>query len=154
MRKIFQGNPLLIGYAIGVAGMFAGIVAGGITACSTVQSGSDPLVVRVEQFQPIAKETFSFVLGVDNADRGFWRTNAPAFHSFCETLRTPVPAPNGTPVARVIAAELNLETLKAQYKLNRSDGNSNALYQAFSAMSTLALQANSWSNIVTLPTTH
>lgn len=121
-----------------------------LDGCATLDPNADPLVVRTEQIQRGADATFDFVLHVDNADRGFWRTNAPAFHTFCEGLRTMVPYGTGT-IQRVLAAELNVQQLKVRYKTNRDSGNSNALFQASSALSTLVVQANSWSNIVTLP---
>ena len=95
-----------------------------------------------------ASATFDFVLAIDNADRGFWKTNAAAFHKFCEGLRAPV-AYNGTNVPACVPAQLNADDLKLSYQASKSAGNSNALYSAWSVLSTLLTQTGSWSNIVT-----
>ena len=51
------------------------------------------MVVRAEQSITIANATFDSAVKIDNANRSFFRTNAPAFHQFCEWLRTPVVMP-------------------------------------------------------------
>jgi aconitase B len=58
-----------------------------------------------------ASATFDLLLRVDNTDRGFWRTNAPAFHQFCEWLRTPTPYQAQT-VPRCVALQLNVDDLR------------------------------------------
>lgn len=118
-------------------------------ACATLQPGADKFVVRVEQTQLGASATLDFVLHLDNADRGYWRSNAPAFHDFCEWLRTPVPIDRAT-YARALAMQLNVQSLKVAYKANRNGGTSNALYLAADVLSMACSQANSWSNILTL----
>jgi len=124
-----------------------------LPGCATLDPNADPFVVRTEQVQKQADATFDFLLGVDNADRGFWRTNAPALHNFCEYLRTPIAVSPTHNSPRILAIERNVQDLKVQYKANRSAGNSNLLYQISSELSLLVLQGNSWSNIVST-TTH
>lgn len=121
-----------------------------VHGCATVDPGQSAFVVRVEQTQAGAKETFSFVLRTDQLDRGFWRTNAPAFHTFCEWLRTPVPF-GQMQIQRVLAVQANVQELKKTYKSTRDAGSSNQLYLAWQTLSTAISQANSWSNIVVLP---
>lgn len=126
---------------------FAIIVVG----CATLNPGADPLVVRVEQVETSASATFDMVLRVDNAQRGFWITNAPAFHNFCEWLRTQTPYSTNT-VARCVAMQLNVDDLKLAYKSAKTTGNSNALYTAFGVLTAAVGQASAWETIVTTPT--
>ena len=119
--------------------------------CASLTPGSDPIVVRVEQAQTSAMATFDLVLHVDQADRGFWRTNAPAFHQFCEWLRTPTPY-SGTNLARCQVMQLNVSDLKLAYKASKSAGSSNALYSAWATLNTAIGQSTSWTTIVTTPT--
>lgn len=122
-----------------------------VPGCATLAPGADPLVVRTEQVQSIAGPGIDFVLHFDNADRGFWRTNAPPFHNFCEWLRTPIPYTNGTTLPRAILMQVNVDDLKQAYKFSKTSGNSNALYTALGTLSAALNQATSWSNIVVTP---
>ncbi len=116
--------------------------------CASLSAGADPLVVRVEQGETGANATFDFVLHEDQANRGFWETNAPAFHNFCEWLRTPT-VYTGTNVPRCVAMQLNVDDLKLSYKASKTAGNSNALFSAFAVLSTAFSEASSWQGIVT-----
>jgi len=95
-----------------------------LAACATLNPGADPLVVRTEQVQAGADATVDFVLNIDQSNRGFWLTNAPAFHNFCEYLRTRVPnaAPGGPPhdSPRVLAIEENVQRTAARNSVNSS----------------------------------
>ena len=128
-----------------------GLAAMLYTGCASLNPGADPLVVRTEQTLTGASSTFDFVLGFDNANRGFWKTNAPAFHNFCEWLRTPQ-AFGTNVVPRCVAMELNVDDLKLAYQSSKSTGNSNALYLAWSVLDSAIGQTLSWSNIITAPT--
>jgi len=119
--------------------------------CRPLDPGADPFVVRVEQSQTVANATFDFVLNLDQSNRPFWRTNAPAFHQFCEWLRTPQKYGTNT-VPRAVLIELNVSDLKLAYKASRTSGNSNALWSAWSVLNQAIIQSTSWSNIVTTPT--
>jgi hypothetical protein len=124
-----------------------------MVGCATLNNGSDAFVVRVEQSETAANATFDLVLHVDHADRGFWRTNAPAFHSFCEWLRTPQAyGAAGSSVPRCVAMQLNLDDLKLAYKASKTTGTSNALWSSWMVLNTAITQSTSWSNIVTTPT--
>jgi hypothetical protein len=118
--------------------------------CASLTPGADPLVVRTEQALTGANATFDFVLGVDQANRGFWMTNAPAFHTFCEWLRTPE-AYGTNVVPRCVLMQLNTDDLKLAYQASKTAGNSNSLYSAWAVLNAAIAQTTSWSNIVTAP---
>jgi hypothetical protein len=126
------------------------LAAAALVGCAHLQAGADPFVVRVEQGLTTANASFDLVLRLDNADRGFWRTNAPAFHNFCEWLRTPVGF-GVTNVPRAIAMQINVDDLKVRYQAERGAGNSNALWLAWKVLEGAGLQAGSWQTIVTTP---
>lgn len=123
----------------------------GLIGCASLTPGADPLVVRVEQTETTASQVFQSVLSVDNADRGFWRTNAPGFHNFCEWLRQPqgVLITNTVPVTvpRDIAIVMNLDNVKLQYK--SSLASSNVLWTALDTMLAVVQQGVSWLGVVT-----
>jgi hypothetical protein len=134
----------LIGLVAALAAMLA--------ACATLNPKADPFVVRVEQTQTTAYATFDMVLRLDQADRGFWRTNAPGFHNFCEWLRTPQDYQLGKMhVPRCVLIQLNVDDLKRVYKASRTDTTSNALWSAWLTLNTALNQSTSWSNIITAP---
>lgn len=116
--------------------------------CATISPGADPFVVRVEQTQTAAAATFDMILHIDQADRGFWRTNAPGFHQFCEWLRTPQLYGTNS-VSRAVLMQVNVDDLKLAYKAGKTTGSSNALQSAWSVLTTAISQSTSWSNIVT-----
>lgn len=119
-----------------------------IMGCATLNPGANAFIVRVEQGQSIAGTTFDLVLNLDNDARPFWRTNAPAFHQFCEWLRAPVVYSNA-PLQRVLAMQANVQDLKVAYKATRDAGNSNNLFLAWTVLDTAIGQAGAWSMIVT-----
>lgn len=119
--------------------------------CHTLNPGADPFVVMVEQAQSGALATFDFIVYMDHANRGFWRTNAPAFHNFAEWLRTP--QSYGTSVVpRSVAIQLNVDDMKLAYKASKTAPNSNALWSAWAVLNEAINQSLSWSNIITAPT--
>ena len=119
--------------------------------CASITPGADPLVVRTEQTESTAGSTFDMILTIDQADRGLWKSNAPAFHTFCEWLRTPQ-SYAGTNYPRCVVMQLNVDDLKLAYKASKTAGSSNALVSAFTVLSTAISQSTSWSNIITAPT--
>lgn len=122
------------------------LVALFIYGCSTVQPGEDPLVVRTEQTEATAKASFDLVLNIDHANRPFWRTNAPAFHSFCEWLRQPqtVDLTNTLPRASALIWQLN--TVKNNYMLARAG--SNDVVTALTTLQSAVNQAQAWQTII------
>lgn len=127
---------------------FAFIIVIALAACAPLQPGADPIVVRTEQAQIVAASTFDMVLAQDNSDRSFWRTNAPAFHSFCEWLRQPQAVPGMTnTLPRDLAMQWNVDQVKLAYKSGAAT--SNALAQAVSTLSEAIRQASVWLAVVT-----
>lgn len=124
-------------------------IASTLEGCKSLSAGADPLVVRVEQGQSVAKSTFDMVLNLDNSNRPFWRTNAPAFHSFAEWLRTPSTYEATNTLPRCVVIQLNIDDLKLAYKSSKTTSNSNALWTAFGTLSELLTQAQSWQSIIT-----
>jgi hypothetical protein len=123
-----------------------------VIGCAHLTPGSDPLVVRTEQVQSGANATFDFVLHLDDNNRGLWRTNAPAFHNFCEWLRTPMQYKASQTVSRCVLMQLDVDDLKTDYKMNKSAANSNVLFTAVGTLSYALGQSMSWSNIIVTPT--
>lgn len=134
-------------FAIGVIGCW--IVIGLFVGCVALQPGADPLVVRAEQLETTADASFQLVVSVDNADRGFWITNAPAFHNFAEWLRAPVPTPSNPNEPRGLGMILLVDSAKLSYQVNKSQ--SNILISAISDLTIAATQANAWATIVSPP---
>ena len=118
--------------------------------CATLDQGADPLIVNTERFESVADSSFQLVVSVDNADRGFWRTNAPAFHNFAEWLRTPVPTASNPNEPRGLGMILLLDSAKMTYEVDKSQ--SNVLILAISAMTNAVTQAQGWAAIVTTKT--
>lgn len=116
-------------------------------ACASVAPGNDPVVVRAEQLETDAKATFDLVLNIDNANRGFFATNAAPFHAFCETLRQPVTVDGTNTLPRAAAVLWLLDQDKQSYE--QLGGSTNALWSAMSTVSTLISQAGAWSQVVT-----
>jgi hypothetical protein len=127
-------------------GLFA--VAGCFNGCAPLQPGADPLVVRAEQLQTTAAASFDAVLGTEGANFGFWRTNAPGFFQFCESLKQPVvydsPEFGPTNVQRFIAAQLELDDAKTAYKADATGSSSNRLAGAADALQVLLQDASGW----------
>lgn len=144
-------NLLIKSFTITAAIMVACFIASlAITGCKSVQPGSDPLVVRAEQLETSADGAFQFVVSVDNADRGFWMTNAPAFHHFAEWLREKVPTPTNPNEPRGLGMILLVDSAKLQYEANKSQ--SNSLVTALADLQLAVNQASAWSTIVKTPT--
>ena len=125
------------------------VIGSMFTACAPLQPGADPLVVRVEQTETIAQDTFDQVLEIDNSQRSFYASNAPAFHQFCEWLRAPQrlgtndTATLGTnAIPRASAVLLTLDDLKLAYK--QGQASSNELVTALQVVTTAINQAQNW----------
>jgi hypothetical protein len=131
------------------AGLIA-ILAFGVAGCASIDPGADKLVVRVEQTQTVAGETFDLVLTADDLNRPFWQANAPAFHEFCEWLRAPItyqsPEFGATNIARVLMMQFQLDDVKRDYKASRAS--SNDLYTAFITMKSALTQAEAWQQVI------
>lgn len=98
----------------------------GLTACKT-QGGytdsRDPFVIRVEQTETIGYSTLDTFLRLDNANRGFWRTNLPPLHRFAEYLRQPVVLDVTNRFPRWAGYIYSLDLVKLNYKAGRATSN-------------------------------
>ena len=95
---------------------------------------------------------FDLVINLDHADRGFWRTNAPAFHNFAEYLREQLPVanvPGRTNLQRYLITQWQLDQAKLAYKAGKSAATSNALIAAEIALQQLSAQTAARLTIVT-----
>lgn len=106
----------MIFLAIGVAFLIA-LLAG--PGCATIDKNADPLVVRVEQTETMTLATVRTFLKLDNDNRAFFKTNAPALHAYAEFLR--VKQPNGD--RRYVAYLRSLNQVKLDYKAGRASSN-------------------------------
>lgn len=143
MKRYLRNPPLLLSVLL----VIASFVCLSGPGCATIEPGEDPLVVRAEQAEYTAKATFDLILNVDHSDRGFWRTNAPAFHSFCEWLRQPQTVWITNSLPRASAMILNLNAIKNAYK--GSKVYSNDVISVMYTLQSIADQASAWSTIVT-----
>lgn len=116
------------------------------TGCAPLQPGADPVVVRAEQAEAAASSSFHLALQLDQLDRGFWRTNAPAFHGYCEWLRIPTPYQTTTILPRYRVLLLSFDDVKLDYKAGRAT--SNILFTAVTTLQSAASQAEAWLTIV------
>lgn len=136
-----------------IAIMFA---LAGTFGCARLQPGADPIVVNVERSETVAKSTFDLVLSVDNSKRDYFRTNAPAFHNFCEWLREPQTIrESGNPIDNIGTAVLprasamlySLDVVKLDYKQARAS--SNELFTALGTVNGVVDQASTWLTVIT-----
>lgn len=109
-----------------------------VTGCALLQKGANPIVVRVEQTEAIAYTTLDTALKIDDANRPFFKTNAPPFHQFCEQLRAPVQV-GQVYYPRGVAGIKILDNTKLAYQAGQSS--SNALITALATVETFTAQA-------------
>lgn len=123
------------------------------TGCAgKLDPGADPFIVSIERTQTFSEGGFDLVINLDHADRGFWRTNAPAFHRFAEYLREKLPVenvPGRTNLQRYLLAQWQLDQAKLAYKAGKSAATSNTLVTAQLALQQLSTQTAAWLTIVT-----
>lgn len=111
-------------------------------ACSTIQPGNDPLIVETERVLTVGKGTMELVTDVDESNRTFWATNAPAFHQFVEWLRVKVTVNETNIMRRGPAILTSLNTVKLEYKQHKAS--SNAVYTALATAQSVLNQAQLW----------
>lgn len=116
--------------------------------CANLDPNASAIVVRAEQTETTALATFDLILNIDNANRAFYRTNAPEFHAFCEYLRAPMSV-HGTNYQRSLAMVLSLQEVKAAYKRSRT--NQNALVTSLGTLTAVLDQAGVWMSSVRKP---
>ncbi len=135
--------PMVIGFLF-FFGVFTSLFAVG---CAHLDANADPLVVRTEQTLTSGKAGFDLVLHVEDANRAFYRTNAPGFHEFCEWLRQPQTIGTNT-LPRAAAMLYSLDMVKLDYKASRAT--SNQLFISLTTAASALAQANQWTSVLNL----
>ena len=127
----------------GVAALFIALgIASYTCGCASVAPGNSTVVVRAEQSIAVADSTFDSAVHIDNSNRAFFETNLPAFHQFCEWLRTPVviaPLTNSFP--RGLAIVRSAESVKETYKSTRSTNDYAILISSLAVLESATVQA-------------
>ena len=118
--------------------------------CASIQPGQDALVVNAERLETVSASAFDTVVILDNSNRSFWITNAPAFHGFCEWIRTPITIESTNTLPRGLAMIKLVDDAKLVYEVNKSQ--SNILIQVVADLQGVFNQASSWTLIVQSPT--
>ena len=98
-----------------------------MTACGTLQPGADPFIVRAEQTQQVAFDTFDTFVTMDNNNRTLFRTSFPEAHAVAEWLRAPVTRIDGKTMQRGLSILEDLKAAKALYKAVPNTANKTAL---------------------------
>ena len=132
-------------FPLGALGIFSIVCL--FVGCVALQPGADPLVVRVEQAETLAKASFDFVVTTDDSNRAYWITNSPAFHNFAEWLREGVQCDAGKELPRGICMIQQVDTAKLAYLADKSQ--SNALLTVFGVLTDAQAQAAAWKTIAT-----
>lgn len=112
-----------------------------LIGCARLQPGADPIIVRAEQVEKSAKASFDLVLHIDGSRREWFKTNAPAFHEFCEWLRVKQDV-NGHKYPRSTALIKNVDNVKVAYKQGRAS--SNDVVTIITTLDAAAAQASFW----------
>lgn len=113
-----------------------------LIGCASIQKGQDPLIVEAERVLTIGKGTLELVTAVDEANRAFWATNAPAYHQFVESLRQKVVFNETNIMRRGPAILVSLDNIKLQYKASKAS--SNALITAIATGDSVLREAQMW----------
>jgi len=117
------------------------------TACAPLQPGADPIVVRAEQSETVAKGTFDAILKLDNSNRPYFRTNAPGLHKLCEWLRQPQMVEGTNKLPRATALLVSLDDVKLAYKAGRAT--TNELFTVLFPVESAVGQAQNWLTVTT-----
>ena len=147
MKYIKPVMPVILFFCFAILITGAMLLSNG---CATVASGSDPLAVNAERLETVSVSAFDTVVILDNSNRSFWITNAPAFHGFCEWLRKPITIESTNTLPRGLAMIKLVDDAKIIYQANAS--HSNILIQAVADLQGVFNQASSWTVIVQSPT--
>lgn len=130
-----------------IPGILLAFVCVVVFGCAQLKPGTDPLLVRTEQTEAAAKSTFDLILSIDHSDRGFWRTNAPAFHAFAEWLRQPQIVFVTNILPRASAMIVSLNNVKHEYMLSKAY--SNSLVSAIAVLEAANVEAGAWAGVIT-----
>ena len=119
-----------------------GLAALMFTGCAAIEPGQRAVVVRAEQSLSIADATFDTAVHIDAANRSFYKTNAPAFHEFCQWLRTPsiiAPLTNAEP--RGVALVRSANAVKNRYKASGGTNDYAALINSLAIIESATAEA-------------
>lgn len=119
--------------------LFSLLLVGG---CATILPGNDPLVVETERVLTIGQGTFELVTTIDDANRSFWKTNAPPFHEFVEWLRTKITLNETNIVRRGPGMLQSLNNVKIEYKQHKAS--SNSVYTVLATVQSALNEAQTW----------
>lgn len=110
------------------------------TGCASLAPGADSVEVRAEQTILESHDALHAFLLLDNANRDFARTQAPAAHKFAEFLREPVPDVSGT-VPRWIGLIESATRTRLEYKKSRGPDNQNKLAAALAGLTSAVAES-------------
>jgi hypothetical protein len=127
-------------------------ITGTIISCSSIAPGQDPLVVRTEQAEGLAYNTFDEFLKIDdiaNANTSISNSWQSA-HVFAQYLRKPMQFGTNGMVPFGIATVLSLDNIKLAYKAGTAS--SNTLTQAIGVLTATVAQANQYKSLIGVST--
>lgn len=119
--------------------------------CAVLQKGADPIVVEAERVLTVGQGTLTLANNVDNANRSYWKTNAPMFHAFVEWLREPINLGGTNLIRRGPGFMYSLDYVKHAYLDGKAT--SNSVWTAIAAASAAVAQAQNWLSTVNTNTT-
>lgn len=122
------------------------ILAFSLLGCATLSPTEDPLVVRTEQVERVAFDTFDTYVKLVARYETKVKATAPAAYDFAEWLRAK--GPDGKP--RGIAMVKSLDATRRAYKANRSEANRLTLSSSLAALERALSEAQS--HLVTVQT--
>lgn len=112
------------------------------TGCASIASGNRAVVVRAEQSISLANATLDSAVHIDDANRSWSMSHAPAFHQFCEWLRAPVvmlPLTNSLP--RGLAIVASADAVKETYKRTNNTNDYALLISSLAVVESATAQA-------------
>ena len=122
--------------------LLTGLLPAAFLGCAHVAPGQDPLIVRAEQAETVAANTFNLVVTVDDANRPFFIANVPEFHKFAEWLRQPVFVDGTNQLPQGLAIVKNLDNVKLSYK--SAQASSNVFFTTIIVLESTVSQAAGW----------
>ena len=124
-----------------------GLLTIGIIGCAKLLPGVDPLVIRAEQTESMAYNTFDEFLKLDdlaNTNPTVSKTWQPA-HVFAQYLRKPVQSGTNT-VPFGIATVLSLDNIKLAYVAGKAS--SNSVVTAIGVVTTVISQVSEYQSLI------
>lgn len=107
-----------------------------LAGCAQLRPGADSLVVRAEQTQQIAFDTFNTFLTLENQNRDLYKQVLPDVHTAAEWLRAPMVQPDGKTLQRGLSILKSFDRVKMAYKYNRTAENKANLTTALATLET------------------